>query len=230
MALLAVAPSAQGAGVGGRLWDAAIAALRARGRTRVRLGADPERLLPGVPLSAPLATWRFLRARGVRPGRLESDLLVDLRPPPVGPEPPPGVRLVDDTPDAAHAFVAEAFPGRWADEVERYAAAGTRVLTLWRDATGIGFCVAARPEDRVLAPGLVWASSLTGVVGGLGPLGLSAAVRGAGLGMVLVAEAARRQRRHGATAVVIDWTDLTDFYGRLGAHVWRVYQRAEVQP
>jgi GNAT superfamily N-acetyltransferase len=230
VSLLAVQPSARGAGVGGRLWDAATAALRARGRARVRLGADPERLLPGVPASAPRATWRFLRARGVRPGRMESDLLLDLGPPVEGHPLPEGVRLVDDTPDAAIGLVTAAVPGRWADEVARYAAAGTPVLTLWRAETAIGFCVAARPDDRILAPGLTWTSALPGMVGGLGPLGLAEAARGSGLGLVLVAAAARWQQARGATAAVIDWTDLTDFYGRLGAHVWRVYQRAEVRP
>ena len=33
-----------------------------------------------------------------------------------------------------------------------------------------------------------------------------------------------------AAAAVIDWTSLTAFYGRLGAHAWRAYQRAEGEP
>jgi len=162
------------------------------------------------------------------PGDLEADLLLDLRPPVPGPPLPAGVELVADAPDEAVAFVARAFPGRWADEVARFAAAGTEVLALRRDRRTVGFCVAARPEDALLAGGLVWTAGLPGRVVGLGPLGLEEAARGSGLGLVLVAEAARWQRGHGADAAVIDWTDLTRFYGRLGASVWRAYQRAEV--
>ncbi|MDF1521229.1 MAG: GNAT family N-acetyltransferase [Trueperaceae bacterium] len=228
VALLAVHPAAQRTGVGGALWDAALAALRARGRTRVRLGAEPERLLPGVPVAAPSVTWRFLRARGAVRGAFEADLLLDLRVPVPGSPLPPGVALVDDAPDEAIAFVARAFPGRWTDEVQRYADTGTAVLTWRRDGEALGFCVAARPDDPVLAGGLAWTGGLSGRVAGLGPLGLAPEARGSGLGLALVAAAARWQQDRGADAVVIDWTDLTRFYGRLGAFVWRAYQRAEV--
>ncbi len=228
VALLAVHPDAQRAGVGGALWEAALAALRARGRTRVRLGADPERLLPGVPVAAPPATWRFLRARGAVPGAFEADLLLDLRPPVPGPGLPAGAEVVADAPDEAAAFVARAFPGRWADEVARFAGAGTTVLALRLGGRTVGFCVAARPEDALQGGGLAWTAGLRGRVVGLGPLGLEEAARGGGLGLALVAEAARWQRAQGADAAVIDWTDLTRFYGRLGAFVWRAYQRAEV--
>lgn len=228
VALMAVRPDAQGRGAGAALWDHATAELRRRGRTRVRLGADPERLLPGVPLAAPAAAWRFLRARGAVPGALETDLWLDLRPPVAGPTLPPGVALVDDDPAAAIALVDAVFPGRWADEVRRYAALGTPVLTLRADGHAVGFCVAAQPDDRVLAGGLVWTEKCAGRIAGLGPLGLAADARGRGLGLGLVAAAARWQRDRGMDAAVIDWTDLTRFYGRLGAHAWRAYQRAEV--
>lgn len=236
VALLVVAPDARGRGIGAALWAAAMAALRARGRTRVRLGADPERLLPGVPLAASAATWRFLAARGVRPGDLEADLRLDLRAAAIDRLPlPPGVQLVDDAPDDALAFVERAFPGRWRDEVGRAAAAGVTVLGLRRDGATIGFCLAQRPTDAALGPALGWTAAAPGGlpdprVGGLGPLGLAAEARGGGLGLALVAAAARWLRTQGLRAAVIDWTSLTSFYGRLGAHVWRVYQRAEGEP
>jgi GNAT superfamily N-acetyltransferase len=142
------------------------------------------------------------------------------------------VRLVDDDPTAAQGFVDRVFPGRWADEVARGLAAGCTVLTLQREAgEAIGFCVAPRPADAVLAPALGWTGSPWGPpdagIAGLGPLGLDAAARGGGLGLALVAAAARWQGARGHRAALIDWTSLADFYGRLGARAWRVYQRAE---
>jgi len=233
VALFAVDPTARGRGIGAALWDAAAAELRARGRRRLRIGADPERLLPGVPLAAPPATWRFLRARGVRPGGLEADLWLDLDAPALDrSELPPGVALVDDDPDDAVAFVERAFPGRWADEVGAAAAAGAAVLGLTRDGATIGFCLAQRPGDPVAGAGLTWTArrpwgAPDPDVGGLGPLGIDEAARGGGLGLALVAAGGRWLRARGLRAAVIDWTTLTAFYGRLGAHAWRVYQRAE---
>ncbi len=228
VALFAVAPQQQRRGLGGGMWRLATEALAQRGRGRVALGADPERLLPGVPLTAPEPTWRFLRARGALPGALEADLLLDLGPPLSVPPLPPGTELVVDDPAAAIGFVRRAFPGRWADEVQRYADQGVQVLGLRRTGETIGFCVAHRPGDSVLGPGLAWAGGLPGRVAGLGPLGVDPAVRGGGLGLGMTAAAADWQRRAGFDTVLIDWTSLAAFYGRMGAHVWRVYQRMEV--
>jgi GNAT superfamily N-acetyltransferase len=240
VSLFAVDAAARGRGVGDLLWRTAVAALRERGRQRVRVGADPERLVPGVPLAAPAETWRFLRARGVRPGGLEADLWLDLRDPAIDRVVlPAGVELVAGDPAGAVGFVARAFPGRWADEVARHVAAGGAVLSLRRagapadrrTADTLGFCVASQPGDLVLGPSLGWSGEPwgppDGQVAGLGPLGIHPAARGGGLGLALVAGAARWQRDRGHRAVIIDWTTLADFYGRLGARAWRVYQRAE---
>jgi ribosomal protein S18 acetylase RimI-like enzyme len=219
VALFAVAEGERGHGVGAALWDAAAAELRARGRRRLRLGAEPERLLPGVPLTAPGATWRFLRARGIRPGGLEADLRLDLADGAIDAVPlPSGIACVDDGPEAALAFVERAFPGRWADEVARAAAAGTTVLGLRRAGVTLGFCLAQRPTDPVPGPGLTWTA-----LGPWGPLDPHVG----GLGLALVAASARWLRSQGLRAAIIDWTTLTAFYGRLGARAWRVYQRAE---
>lgn len=231
VALLAVARRARGSGIGTALWDAAIAALRARGRTLVRLGGESDVLLPGVPAVVDDATWRFLRRRGVVPGGLEVDLHVDLRVSSVGgPEPErpaDGVRLVDDDPAAALAFVERCFPGRWADEAAAYAAAGCRLLTLREGERTLAFCAAFRADDALLGPSLTWHEALPGPVAGLGPLGVDPDARGRGLGLRVVAEGIAWQRARGALDVIINWTTLTGFYGRLGARVWRAYQRCE---
>lgn len=64
-------------------------------------------------------------------------------------------------------------------------------------------------------------------VAGMGPLGVSEAARGRGLGLGLVRAAAVWLAARGATEVIVNWTTLTGFYGRLGARVHRSYQRAE---
>jgi GNAT superfamily N-acetyltransferase len=57
----------------------------------------------------------------------------------------------------------------------------------------------------------------------LGPLGVDSSVRGGGLGLGLVAAATNFVWQQGATFATIDWTDLTEFYGKLGYLPWRSY-------
>jgi predicted N-acetyltransferase YhbS len=230
VSLLAVAADQRGRGIGRALWDAALAGLRERGRATIRLGADPDHLLPGVPTDVDDASWRFFLRAGVLPGEVEHDVRVDLRCAPL--EPPSGddLRVVDDA-AAAIAFVERHFPGRWCDEVRDYAAAGVALLTL-QEASGrtLGFAAAFRPGDALLGPSLTWHEALPGPAGGLGPLGVDPDVRGRGLGLRLVRGGLAWHRDRGARDVVLNWTTLTPFYGRLGARVWRTYQRAETAP
>jgi predicted N-acetyltransferase YhbS len=226
VSLLAVAPAAQRLGAGAALWSAALAALRARGVTRVRLGADPAHLLPGIPAAAPAAAWRFFAQRGAVFGAVETDLHLDLRS--GAPAHVPDARLVDDAPDAVVAFVARAFPGRWADDVAGFARAGCTVLGLERSGEIVAFAAAFEEDDAVVGPSLTWSGALPGRAAGLGPLGVDASLRGRGLGLGIVAAGARWHRARGAQDLLIDWTTLASFYGRLGARLWRAYQRAEV--
>src|SRR5690606_2380885 len=96
-----------------------------------------------------------------------------------------------------------------------------------------GFCVVFQGGEAVTAPGLLWSEALLTDIGtpgarlgGIGPLGIDPAVRGAGAGLAMVAGAASWLRGRGATDAVINWTTLTSFYGRLGARICRTYQRS----
>ncbi len=250
LSAIAVAPPHQGRGVGTRLAGALTERLRARGCSVVRFGSEANHLLPGIPQEAPLALWRLAQRLGARFGNAEHDLLLDLHA-----ELPPaplasGWLVRDDDPDAALAFVERAFPGRWADEVRTYLDAGTTVLTLAPagstsapvSARAEGFCVVFQGHERLRGPSLTWvarhdllagtgphgrASGVGARLGGMGPLGVSAAARGRGLGLALVRAGAAWLAARGAEGAVVNWTTLTGFYGRLGARVWRTYQRAE---
>ena len=137
-------------------------------------------------------------------------------------------------------FVARAFPGRWTHELETYIDAGGTVLTIAREADAVagdsaeayGFCAVFQGEEALLGPSLYWRHAVTSDVGpvrvaGMGPLGVSDEVRGTGLGLAIVRAGAEWLQERGATDLLINWTTLTSFYGKLGARVWRTYQRAE---
>lgn len=243
LALLCVDPRRQGAGIGTRLAIEAVGRLRARGCSHVRLGGEADHLLPGLPQESGPAAWRLARSLGGLPTNPEHDLLLDLRPS-LPPAPlPPGFTLRTDRPDAALEFVSQTFPGRWAEELSDYLAGGATAFTLertddgeaGRSAPAQGFCVVFQGGERVSAPGLLWSGALLADIGspttrlaGIGPLGVAPDVRRAGAGLAMVRGAATWLKERGASHAVINWTTLTRFYGRLGARVWRTYQRVEV--
>jgi len=240
LALLCVDPRRQGAGLGSRLAAAAVRTLHERGCSHLRLGGEADHLLPGLPQEACPAAWRVARRLGCLPTNAEHDLLLDLRPD-LPPAPlPPGYALRADRPAAALALVERSFPGRWGEEVTTYLAAGATAITLMAagdDASGEsapaqGFCIVFQGDEQVSAPGLLWSEALLAELGapatrlaGIGPLGVDPAVRGAGGGLAMVRGAAQWAKERGATDAIINWTTLTGFYGRLGARVWRTYQR-----
>lgn len=240
LALLCVDPRWQGAGVGSSLVAEAVRTLRERGYGNLLLGGEADHLLPGIPQEAGVAAWRLARGLGCLPTTAEHDLLLDLRPE-LPPAPlPPGFTLRADRPEAALAFVEQHFPGRWAEELATYLAAGATAITLepsgspeaGKSAPTQGFCVVFQGDEGVTSPGLLWKEALLAEIGssstrvaGIGPLGVDEAVRGAGCGLAMVRGAAAWLKERGATDAVINWTTMTGFYGRLGARVWRTYQR-----
>jgi len=251
LCLLAVTPQWQGTGLGTRLASELVGRLRARGCLKLRFGGEANHLLPGIPQEAPASFWRIARRLGARFLANEHDLHLDLRLALPAAALPSPWRLRDDDPAGAVAFVRREFPGRWAEEVEQRIAAGARALTIetsgepggsapgssvgpaGKSAGADGFCLAYLGDETLLPPSLNWREQLAAsvpspaLVAGIGPLGVAQALRGHQLGLGLVRAAAVWLQQHGATDVIIDWTSLTTFYGKLGARIWRSYQRAE---
>lgn len=238
LSLVAVKPQWQGAGVGTLLASEVVDRLRLRGCHSLRFGGEPNHLLAAIPQAAPAAAWRLARRLGARFHAAEFDLHLDLRLPVERRELPAGWRLSASEAVAGIAFVKRAFPGRWAEEVVERVAAGAVIITLHgpdaaegaKTAVADGFCMVYRGDEGLVAPSLAWAGPTVADgpgLAGMGPLGISEEARGQGLGLCLVSGAAAWLQKRGATDLFIDWTSLTGFYGRLGARVWRAYQRAE---
>jgi GNAT superfamily N-acetyltransferase len=85
------------------------------------------------------------------------------------------------------------------------------------------------PQSRWIGPSIAWAASDGGApaAGGLGPMGLAPDLRGRGLGVVLLDRAMVHLASLGVREMVIDWTILLDFYGRLGFVPLRRYRHGE---
>jgi len=237
ISLLAVHPASQRRGVGRALLRQAEDYLRARGRRRAVLGGDPNHFLPGIPLSA--GALAFFGSCGYR---LAGDAY-DLRRSLAGYETPgavaaaaaarPDVEIRPLTTGEAPrllAFLDETFPGRWRYTVGRFLDSGGSIGDIMGvvEPGGVsGFAHLFHPASARIGPSIAWTARTARRAGGLGPMGLARVLRGRGLGLALVDRAVRRLADLGIEEVVVDWTDLLAFYGRLGFLPWRQYRHGE---
>ena len=86
-----------------------------------------------------------------------------------------------------------------------------------------GFALIQDSSNRYPIGGAVWHKDLGQSWGSLGPIGVSTAVRGSGRGGYLLGSALQILRDRGCQRTIIDWTTLTDFYGKFGFEVSRSY-------
>ena len=237
ISLIAVHPKFQGRGVGRALLSRAEAFLRARSRRRSILGGDPGHFLPGVPQEE--AALAFFAATGYS---FEGEAY-DLRRSVAGYATPAEVtKALDAHPDLQIrplrpgeeaqllAFLDAAFPGRWRYTVARFLEAGGAIADIMGVVRGLavlGFAHLFHPASPVVGPSMTWASNGTASAGGLGPMGLAPTLRGRGLGLALLDRSIQHLGALGVREIIVDWTGLTRFYGRLGFSTWKRYRHGE---
>lgn len=236
VSLLAVHPAHQRRGIGAALLARAERYLRAQRRDVITLGGDPNHFLPGVPAGE--GALAFFRAAGYafvgdaydlrrtlnRPAVMEGD--GTLRG-----ESGVAIRPLDPE-DKAHllAFLDEVFPGRWRYTVGRFLRQGGSIgdiMGVVRSNQVVGFAQLFHPGSRRIGPSLNWTWGTGRRAGGIGPIGLAPSFRGRGLGLALLRHSVRHLAKLGVEEVVVDWTSLLDFYGRVGFSVWRHYRQGE---
>ena len=240
LSVLAVSPGHRRRGIGTALVRAAEAFLLARGRSTAVLGGDPGHFFPGAPDGS--RTPEFFQAAGYT---LRGEAY-DLRRPLDGYRTPEAVAAartanpdVEVRPLRAGEevgllrFLDAVFPGRWRYTVARFLRLGGPVgdvMGVVRGRDVAGFAMLFHPRSRWIGPSIAWAApanSGSPAEGGLGPMGLAPALRGRGLGHVLLDRALVHLAGLGVTEMVIDWTILLDFYGALGFVPFRRYRHGE---
>lgn len=231
--LLLVQPGLEGT-VGQHLLTLALESLVSQGVTQVRYGGSPAHFFPGVPLDDPVLA-QLLAINGFQAGQIDHDYrrsLVGWQPPAHSLEPltQPDLSVGACTPREVSgllAFLDRCFPGRWAFETRirlgREPDPG-EIMVLRDRAQIIGFAHTYTPNSRQIGPSIFWQASLGSQAGGLGPIGVDPAYRGRGLGLALLVAAVDDLFRKGVDPMVIDWTTLADFYGKLGFVPWHGYQ------
>lgn len=231
-------------GLGSALLARAEAWVAEAGARRLHFGGDSYHFFPGLPVddsASSRSLGAFLQARGFRPkGPDEEDLVADLstldlqalvRRAPLA----AGYRfrLYDASlRDATETFFRREFPGRWYREFLDALEEGLRNLDLallQDEASGevVGFSRIYDQESPVLGGSMYWRALMGDSPGGLGPIGLAHSLRGKGLGLALLRLCVEELAHRGVRTMVIDWTSLGAFYGKLGFAPWKAYRSVE---
>ena len=251
---LCVHPHYQRRGIGTQLTERAEAWL-AQNASPQTLLYFPHQLLPGVPIECEAARF-FFEQRGYgdsqgatpqdrKPWRECVDLERDLSDYQVPPEARAAlennvsVRIRparEDESEAIIAFVAGEFPGAWTyttrSHFQQGGAAADFIIVSEADSADdsssiIGFCHTCDFRSARLLANTFWLVEREKYFGGLGPIGVAAAHRKRGLGLALCAFAVDDLKRRGVQRMGIDWTNLIEFYGRMGFVVRRRYLQGE---
>jgi GNAT superfamily N-acetyltransferase len=234
-----VAPSWRRRGVGGALVRAVAGIGRPADADRLTAGGGLFYLWPGVPDDLPGAR-PFLTALGFE---FAPDPSYDLRGDistlsaiaihdAASVLDAAGLSLVAASADDGEPllrFLRSEFGADWWHDIGWFLAAGgdPAELLLLRsgDERIEGFARIHGPASRPPGWPMYWRAG-SPTAGGLGPIGLAAALRGRGLGRALLVSALDRLRQLGHPDVVIDDTTLLGYYGPHGFAPWITYHHA----
>lgn len=215
-------------GIGTRLLHHAETLLTENGMKEIWLGRDPWHYFPGIPEDkADVEKW-FANQGYDKQGH-DYDLInhyknttTEL----------PAVKdarfsiLQENEQDQFLEFLHRCFPGRWEYEALHYFAkggTGREFVILKKEQKIIGFSRINDHQSPLIAQNVYWAPLFKEPLGGIGPLGIDATERKQGYGIAIVEAAISYLRKREVNNIVIDWTGLTDFYGKLGYDKWKGY-------
>ncbi len=203
--------------------------LRNRGVRKLHFGQDAWHFFPGVPTDF-AALKNLLEVEGFTEGSEAYDMerdLTDYENKFTMPEGYKARSLEMGDLDKIKEFMLEEFPGRWPyDLEEKIKREGYPhcVIGLFRGDQVVGFARVQKWDDKVAMAGGVWKMDLGDNWGSLGPIGISAALRGKGLGQALLGAALMHLKEKGVKQCLIDWTILDKFYGEHGFEIARRYK------
>lgn len=235
--LLIVSPEKQRQGIGTLLHNAAFEQLRQKQVETINFTDGGEPFWPGVPLNVPGAV-DFFKSCGWNFSHTSYDLTRDL----IDYQTPADVleraakqgitiRLASwDEAISIVDFEQCNFPF-WSEYFEKTAQAGrySDILAAWDGAEVVGSLLINRADVTGLNPDALWHTILGDDMGGIGAVGVNEQRQGCGIGLALVATASNILQARGLHQCIIGWTDLMDFYGKLGYTIWRGYAMADLR-
>ena len=227
---IAVHPSAQRQGIGSKLLAWAERWLKEKGCKRIRIGGNLRPFLPGLPytMRENLAFFEKLGYASPSHQPYEYDIARSLKDYLPIYAKPAHVDLHPMQPGDEHLllnFLHREYPGRWEFEVLEFVKNGGRgsdFLLLRVNGEVHGFCRLTLPDSERPVERF-YPQRLPQPWGQFGPLGLSKAVRGKGLGGYLIDAAAVHMQSLGVDGCVVDWTSLVELYGKFGFRIYNQY-------
>ena len=219
------------------LLEIAEADLSATGVETLRFGGDPQNFLAGLPTDLGDDYRALLVDAGFEHQRTVYDLASEITS--FGPsERVETLRAGEDdlavervepgrSADDLLAFLDDQFPGRWRYEAENIRRVPGGIVDYWvlrHAGSVVGFARTNAPDSAYRGPNANWGWRLGEDHGGLGPLGVHEEYRGRGWGLFMLSGIIEALRDEGFEHVVIDWTTLVDYYGKLGFEPWLAYE------
>jgi GNAT superfamily N-acetyltransferase len=233
-----VAPDFRRQGIGTELLKLAVGGLMLDRGTKMVAGQDYQHFFPGIPETC-LAAQALFTANGwnINPSGAAWDLKRSLDDYRISPDIAARIdelaaqgfvlRPCDEADvDSLFAHIAANFSERWLAETKQRVDMEPNpgeIIVAVRGGEVVGFCQTFSTASAKLGPSIYWRELLGAEYGGLGPIGVAKEVRKIGLGLALLAYSVDQIRKSGATQMVIDWTVLLDFYGRIGFEPWKRY-------
>lgn len=217
-------------GIGSELLKHAEAIIKQRGLKTIFLGRDMYHYLPGIP-QEDQHTISWFEKRGYQHDQSNVDMTrsydqaeeIDW---PSKPNAEFSI-LQESEKEEFLGFLHRCFPGRWEHEAVLYfqeGGTGREFVVLKENGEMVGFCRINDPDSPIIMGNINWAPLFDDKLGGVGPLGVDAKKRKKGYGLAIVQAGIAFLRERGINQIVIDWTGLIDFYGKLGYEVWKSYE------
>ncbi len=228
---MAVRPEFQRRGLGAALLGWGEDWLRGQRCARARLGGSLRPFAAGYPVQLHGEGFFSERGFGARAGgELVWDVARDLGDYqvryPTAEAPQPIIRPArPGEENDVLAFFERAFPGRWRFKFQEFLRMGGDIANwiILRTERGVDGFARVTFEDSVQPLERFYPYRLPRPWGQLGPIGVSADVRGKSYGGRLLDAGLVHLRDHGVRGCVIDWTGLLEFYGKFGFKPYRQY-------
>ncbi|MBI5713335.1 MAG: GNAT family N-acetyltransferase [Chloroflexi bacterium] len=239
---IAVQPLEQRKGIGSQLIAWAQEWLKAQGCERIRIGGSIRPFVAGLPTE--LKTESFFEKQSFKRISTDWDVACKLRETKGRGEIKEMRKMIgaasDEDVSAMREFFGRAFPGRWQYEFEEFMRDGGRIsdyliLKIENKVEGFiylilkienkveGFIQLSFEEGSYRPINRFYMSRLPHPWGQAGPLGVSKEVRGKGYGAAIIDAGLQHLKDRGVDGCVIDWTSLTDLYGKFGFEKYREY-------
>jgi predicted N-acetyltransferase YhbS len=218
-------------GIGSALLKRAEQTLKDKNIKRIHIGRDPWHYFPGIPKNFE-NTKQWFEQRKYVSSYVEYDLIHHYQNQPNCFDPARydvqfSLLKKEEKKDFL-SFLHRCFPGRWEYEAIHYfhrGGTGREFVVIKKNGTIIGFCRINDPNSPFIAQNVYWAPLLNEPLGGIGPLGIDPNERKNGYGLAVVKAGISYLRDRNINSIVIDWTGLVDFYGKLNFKIWKEYQQ-----